>query len=60
MGTPTASTWVFEDAYYAICTAASAGFLTVGVADEDEPREDELRERCDIFFSDFSEYDRYF
>ncbi|MDR2722092.1 MAG: HAD family phosphatase [Coriobacteriaceae bacterium] len=36
MGTPKESTWVFEDARYALDTLIAADYLTVGVYDHDE------------------------
>lgn len=60
MGSPTGATWVFEDALYALRTAGAAGFLTVGVYDDDEAYPEKIRENCDVYFPDFSVYDRYF
>ena len=60
LGTPKEATWVFEDALYALETASSDGFLTVGIYDEDEPRGDVLREKCDVYFPDYSVFDQYF
>lgn len=60
MGSPSGATWVFEDACYALRTAGAAGFLTVGVYDADEAHPEEVRENCDIYFSDFSDYVKYF
>lgn len=56
MGTDAAETCVFEDSLYALRTAASAGYLTVGVADrKGEPDQQGLREAADVYISELSE-----
>ncbi len=60
MGTDKEHTWVFEDAAYALKTAAAAGFPTVAVYDRYEPSQDELRAHAKIFFPDFSVFPQYF
>lgn len=56
MGSQAASTWVVEDALYAIRIAKEAGFRTIGIADassrEDEPQ---MRLLVDYFIHDFAE-----
>lgn len=57
LGTPKNSTYVFEDAYYAINTAHSNGFLVVGIYDKNVfvPKE-EIKKLCDYYID---ENDRY-
>jgi HAD superfamily hydrolase (TIGR01509 family) len=51
MGTIPEDTWVFEDALYAIKTAKSAGFRTVGVYDASgKDNWDEIKRISDIYF----------
>ncbi len=51
MGTLPKDTWVFEDALYAIKTAKSAGFRTVGVYDASSKDDwDEIKRVCDMYF----------
>ncbi len=54
MGSSIGSTWVLEDALYAISTARKAGFRTIGVADA-ASREDEaqIRGLADYFIADY-------
>ena len=50
MGTLPKDTWVFEDALYAIKTAKSAGFRTVGVYDDSSKNNwDEIKRVSDIY-----------
>lgn len=50
MGTLPEETWVFEDALYAIKTAKSAGFRTVGVYDPYSADDwEEIRRICDLY-----------
>lgn len=44
LGTPVDQTWVFEDSYVALVTAAQAGFRTVGIYDKYGFRQDILKE----------------
>lgn len=57
LGTDKETTYVFEDAYYAISTAHNAGFNVVGVYDKNSiyPK-DKIKELCDIYLD---ENDRY-
>lgn len=58
MGSPLASTWVFEDSAYALECAARAGYRTVGVWDSDESGTfGQLRELADIAVRSFEELD---
>jgi len=42
LGTPTETTWVFEDAYDALHTAHSIGLSTVGIYEAQEPRQADM------------------
>lgn len=57
LGTPKDSTYVFEDAYYAINTAHSNGFLVVGIYDKNVfVSKEEIKKLCDYYVD---ENDRY-
>ena len=57
LGTDKESTYVFEDAYYAINTAHNAGFKVVGVYDKNVfATKEEIKALCDIYID---EGDRY-
>ena len=56
--TPKESTWVFEDALYAVKTAKSAGFPVVGVFDSFERSPDEVRHLSDLYIQSFEEMER--
>ena len=58
LGTDKSSTYVFEDAYYAINTAHNAGFLVVGIYDKNVfvPTE-EIIPLCDLFVTESMRYD---
>ena len=60
MGTDKEHTWVFEDAAYALRTAAAAGFPTVAVYDRYEPLQDEMHARATVYFPDFTVFPSYF
>lgn len=56
LGTPRASTWVFEDAPFGVRTARRAGFPVVGLMnDHDGRREEDVRPWCDVFVHGFAE-----
>ena len=56
LGTPRATTWVFEDAPFGVRTARRAGFAVVGLMnDHDGRREEDVRPNCDIFVHGFAE-----
>lgn len=57
LGTAKESTAVFEDALHALKTAKSDGFITVGVYDRHEKRQDEIRALADFFVEDFNKTD---
>ena len=54
LGTPPESTWVFEDAAYALRTVRGVGFHTVGIYDCDiSGMRKELKELADIYLESF-------
>ena len=54
LGTPPESTWVFEDAAYALRTVRGVGFHTVGIYDCDiSGTRDGLKELADIYLESF-------
>lgn len=53
LGTDRENTFVFEDALYALSTAKSAGFKTVGVRDSSEACQAELRKIADYYITDY-------
>lgn len=56
LGEDPAETWVFEDALYALRTAGTAGFRTVGVYDRyGSGNEEELKRRADVYVRDFAD-----
>ena len=56
LGTPRASTWVFEDAPFGVRTARRAGFPVVGLMnDHDGRREEDVRPWCDVFVHGYAE-----
>ena len=52
MGTDIGTTWVFEDAIYAVKTAKNNGYNVVGIFDESQRNPDEVKEIADIFIKD--------
>ncbi len=57
IGTEKETTWVFEDALYAAKTAKANGYNVVGIFDESEPNQDELKELVDIYIHNYEEID---
>lgn len=55
MGSKTADTWVFEDAYYAIITAKDAGYHVVAIDDAHEDMGEEIAMIADAYITDFKE-----
>lgn len=56
LGTNKEDTFVFEDAFYAIKTAHSAGYNVVGIKDVSEPEDENvIKEYCNIFIKNYSE-----
>ena len=49
------TTWIFEDALYAAKTAKQNGYNVVGIFDNSEPHQQELRDTVDLFINDYNE-----
>lgn len=57
LGTRKSTTWVFEDALYAIKTAKAAGFPTVGLYDETSRKDQkEIRAMADRYLHSAQEF----
>lgn len=60
MGTKPEETLVFEDSLYALVTAATAGYHTVGVYDRlGEPNQEGLKEEAEIYITSPEEFLQY-
>lgn len=59
LGTAIESTWVFEDALYAVMTAKKAGFHVAGVYDKAEADWAAVRKTADIFFCSWEETEAF-
>lgn len=57
LGADRSNTVIFEDALYALQTAKTAGFMTVGVLDSREEQQEELQQLCDCYLEDFEQID---
>lgn len=57
LGTEKQTTWIFEDALYAVKTAKKAGYNVVGIYDKSEPEQEELKNLVDIYIHNYSELD---
>ena len=55
LGTAKDETYVFEDLPFALNTAKTDGFPTVGVYDRHEAHQDELKELADYYIFDFTD-----
>ena len=55
INTPKSKTLIFEDALYALKTANADGFITVGVYDKYEHRQDEMRKISNFYLNDFKQ-----
>jgi len=55
LGTVKDETYVFEDMLFALNTAKTDGFPTVGVYDRHEVHQDELKELADYYIFDFTD-----
>ncbi len=55
LGTEKRDTYVFEDMLFALNTAKTDGFPTVGVYDRHEAHQDELKELSDYYIRDFTD-----
>ena len=61
LGTEKKETYVFEDSYHAVETAAKAGFPVAAVCDQSAAdKEKELREISKVFFYKYKELDDFF
>ncbi|MBR4287344.1 MAG: HAD family phosphatase [Clostridia bacterium] len=61
LGTPKESTFVFEDALYAIETAKKADYKIVGIFDVSESAEPEkVKALCDVYINNYSEIYKHF
>ncbi len=61
LGTPKETTFVFEDALYAIKTAHNAGYNVVGINDISEPAEpEEVKKYCDWYINEYEEIYKHF
>lgn len=56
LGTSVEETAVFEDAFFAARTAKGAGFITVGICDNSEKRQEELKELSDLYLKSWNEW----
>ena len=57
LGTDKETTYVFEDAHYAIVTAKNAGFKVVGIYDRNVfVSKDEIKALCDIYLDEDDKY----
>lgn len=56
LGTPAEETWVFEDALHAAQTAKEAGFPVVGIRDDSEAGQDELRRTADLYIDGYEQW----
>lgn len=54
IGTSKNKTLVFEDSLYALKTAKSAGFITVGIYDNSEKNQHELKSTADFYLESFA------
>ena len=55
LGTEKSDTYVFEDLPFALNTAKTDGFPTVGIYDRHEAHQDELKELADYYIFDFTD-----
>ncbi len=55
LGTGKETTWIFEDAMYAAKTAKANGYNVVGIYDESEAEQVELKKLVDIYINNYSE-----
>ena len=55
LGTEKSDTYVFEDLPFALNTAKTDGFPTVGIYDRHEAHQDELKELSDYYIRDFTD-----
>jgi len=55
LGTDKETTWVFEDAPYAAKTAKASGYKLVGIYDESEKNQEELKAIADVYIHNYAE-----
>ena len=55
IGCSRGETLVFEDAYYAARTAHEAGYIVVGIRNDDELKSERLRSVSDYYIEDLDE-----
>jgi len=55
IGTDKETTWIFEDALYAAKTAKANGYNVVGIYDESEMMQDELKNLVDVYIHNYDE-----
>jgi len=55
LGTDKSTTWVFEDALYAAKTAKANSYKLVGIYDESEKNQEELKQLSDIYIHNYAE-----
>ena len=59
--TPKETTFVFEDAFYAIKTAKKAGYNVIGINDVSEPEDpEENKKYCDCYINNYDEIYKFF
>ena len=54
-GTDKETSWVFEDALYAATTAKKNGYSVVGIYDQSEPQQEELKALVDVYIHNYAE-----
>lgn len=57
LGTEKSSTWIFEDALYAVKTAKANGYKVVGIYDASEPEQEKLKELVNVYIHNYNELD---
>lgn len=59
LGTPKETTWIFEDALYAVETAKTAEFQVAAVYDKSETKADRVKELSNIYLHSLKEMENY-
>lgn len=59
LGTTRSNTMVFEDSYHAARTAKNDGFMVSAVFDISERRQEEMKNMCDCYITDFAHTDPF-
>ena len=61
LGTTKGETFVFEDSYHAVATAAKAGYNVVAIADKSASKdEDKIKQLSVSFIENYAELDTFF